>query len=222
MVVGITTFGRKGESFWWKQFSSAPGCGARTQTASSAGSRCRAPSPGGYSAALGCPTGGPAPALPFTLWMKGGGGRKVKGECGWSLECWPWLASQPRAHPGFLTCGARGARSGGAHLRFVTAVPPQSQPKRSVPPGAGRQQLGGRERRRLLRGSVCGSASPAQGAAIWSLAAGGARVLGTRPCPGDPRPWAAAGASQEQRSAATAPRGLGAGRDCGRASVSKV
>lgn len=112
-----------------------------------------------------CPVGGPAPAPPSKGW-----GRKVMGECGRSPASYLRKAGRSVQASRLLKSRARSP-----------AVPPQSQRRLSADQcWALQQQLGGSDCR-LLRGGVWGPASRAQGAAIWSLAAGGARVLETGP-----------------------------------------
>lgn len=117
----------------------------------------------------------PSPAL--AALEEGWGERKVKGECGRTRARVPVLSSVSylqkagRSVPASRLLKSR-ARS--------PAVPPQSQPRLSDQCRALQQQLGGSDCR-LLRGGLWGPASRAQEAAIWSLAAGGARVLDTGP-----------------------------------------
>lgn len=150
-----------------------------------------------------CPVGGPAPAPPSKGW-----GRKVKRECGRSPAS--YLRKAGRAHSRPLKSRARSP-----------AVPPQSQRRLSDQCWALQQQLGGSDCR-LLRGGDWGPASRAQGAAIWSLAAGGARVLETGPaCRTRGQGQRPAGGSSPwwQRRL---PCGLRANRGRGRACVRKA
>lgn len=178
LVVGITTLGRKGACFLPKQLSAAPGRG-RLDTVRL---RSRFWVLGALSWRLcsgsRCPLGGPSPAPPSVRWRKGGG-RKVKGGCG---------RTQVRTRVP-MRSSASYLRKAGRSVRVSRllksrarspAVPPQFQPRLSDECWALQQQLGGSDCL-LLPGGVWGPARREQGAAIWSLAAGGARVLGTGP-----------------------------------------
>lgn len=140
------------------------------------------------------------------------------------MVAWGRQGPASQCAPGLLTCGMRGAQSRPADFSSPalrhTVVPPRSPPRLSGLGWALQQQLGGSDCR-LLRGGVGGLASRAQGAAIWSPAAGGARGLGTGPACGT--------RGQGQRPArgssawlAAAPCGLRAGSGRGRACMGKV
>lgn len=165
-----------------KQLSSEPGCSAQTQPAYRVGSSCWAPSPGGCAASVGCPTGGPAPARSSTRWRrdwgKEGQGRVRVVACGQA----PALV--PVSIPCFLPAECGALNPGDRLLKSLAPTPRSGRyPSLGFPIRTG-LFCSSWERGsgcRLLRGGVWGTASRAQGTAIWSLAAGGARVTRTGP-----------------------------------------